>query len=120
MPIVYCSEPFETLTGYTNAEIVGRNCRFLQVPPQLPSRSSSIPQPPREARNINAAQKLELREKIARGEESQVRLLNYKRTGEVFVNLLTTIPISWDEEGDNSRVRKRYIVGFQVDAQRRF
>jgi hypothetical protein len=57
--------------------------------------------------------KATLREKIAKGEEAQVFLLNYKKSGEKFRNLLTTIPITWDE-GDTA---KRYIVGFQVDSK---
>ncbi|KAJ5692114.1 White collar 1 protein [Penicillium macrosclerotiorum] len=31
-PIVYVSEAFERLTGYTKEEIIDRNCRFLQSP----------------------------------------------------------------------------------------
>jgi PAS domain S-box-containing protein len=30
MPIVYVNAMFEEMSGYTSAEIVGRNCRFLQ------------------------------------------------------------------------------------------
>ena len=29
-PIVYANEVFELITGYSNSEIIGRNCRFLQ------------------------------------------------------------------------------------------
>ena len=29
-PLVYASEGFYRLTGYTQAEILGKNCRFLQ------------------------------------------------------------------------------------------
>jgi len=29
-PIVYVNKAFERLTGYSQAEIIGRNCRFLQ------------------------------------------------------------------------------------------
>ena len=31
-PIVFCNVAFQTLTGYERAEIIGRNCRFLQGP----------------------------------------------------------------------------------------
>ena len=30
LPIVYANRGFEAITGYERAEIVGRNCRFLQ------------------------------------------------------------------------------------------
>lgn len=29
-PIIYCNRGFEKMTGYTQAEIIDRNCRFLQ------------------------------------------------------------------------------------------
>jgi PAS domain S-box-containing protein len=29
-PIVYANKAFEKMTGFSQAEIVGRNCRFLQ------------------------------------------------------------------------------------------
>ncbi|CAI7842784.1 unnamed protein product, partial [Closterium sp. NIES-53] len=31
-PIVYVSDAFLELTGYTRKEVLGRNCRFLQGP----------------------------------------------------------------------------------------
>lgn len=34
MPIVYVSPTFEEMTGFQNAEILGKNCRFLQHPTQ--------------------------------------------------------------------------------------
>jgi PAS domain S-box-containing protein len=32
MPLVYASDGFLQLTGYTREEVLGRNCRFLQGP----------------------------------------------------------------------------------------
>jgi hypothetical protein len=40
--------------------------------------------------------------------------VNYKKSGERFVNLVTIVPISWGE-GEQSTGYKRYIVGFQAD-----
>ena len=31
-PLIYCNEAFTTITGYTAAEVLGTNCRFLQGP----------------------------------------------------------------------------------------
>jgi PAS domain-containing protein len=31
-PVVYCNDAFCEMTGYARAEILGRNCRFLQGP----------------------------------------------------------------------------------------
>ena len=30
MPIIYCNEAFEKMTGYNRSEILGRNTQFLQ------------------------------------------------------------------------------------------
>jgi PAS domain S-box-containing protein len=46
MPIVYANKAFEDITGYTQEEIVGRNCRFLQGgdvnQPELPKLRAAI------------------------------------------------------------------------------
>ena len=39
MPLIYANEAFARITGYSVAESLGKNCRFLQVGPRL----SSIP-----------------------------------------------------------------------------
>lgn len=31
-PLVFVSDTFVKMTGYSNEEIIGRNCRFLQTP----------------------------------------------------------------------------------------
>ena len=32
MPIIYANQAFEKITGYTQDEVLGKNCRFLQGP----------------------------------------------------------------------------------------
>ena len=108
MPIVYCSEPFETLTGYSSSEILGHNCRFLQHPPGGYYLDE-------QARSANEHSRRELKERFARGEEACVKFWNFTKEGKVFVNVLTTIPITWTE---GMGEQKRYIVGFQADEGR--
>jgi PAS domain S-box-containing protein len=107
MPIVYCSEPFENLTGYSSAEILGHNCRFLQHP--LGGYCSD-----ERARTCNELSRREVKERFTRGEEARVRFWNFTKDGRMFVNV-PTIPITW-EEGLGQE--KRYIVGFQADEGR--
>lgn len=65
----------------------------------------------------NAEAKWTLKDSFGKGEETRVKLLNYKKSGEIFVNLLTTIPISWEDGEGHSGPGKRYIVGFQANIQ---
>ena len=39
-PVVYVNATFEALTGYRSADVVGKNCRFLQAPPGHSRRPS--------------------------------------------------------------------------------
>ncbi|PVH74972.1 hypothetical protein DL98DRAFT_467153 [Cadophora sp. DSE1049] len=103
-PIVYCSEAFERLTGYSSSEILGHNCRFLQHPPQ------AQPSADRKVEEANEMARREVREKIDAGQEARVHFVNYRKDGSPFTNILTLIPITW--EGRN------YIVGFQADEGR--
>lgn len=42
-PIIYCNPAFERMTGYSQNEILGHNCRFLQgLIPTLPCRSKFV------------------------------------------------------------------------------
>lgn len=111
-PIVYCSEYFERLTGYPQHEIIGKNCRFLQLPPlniKASIRQSIL------AENERALKAF--RVKLQRQEEAQVKLVNFKKDGSRFENILTTIPIVWNADGDTGPGR-RYVVGFQVDKEK--
>ncbi|KAF2272445.1 uncharacterized protein EI97DRAFT_210109 [Westerdykella ornata] len=102
-PIVYCSDNFGNLTGYNLDEIRGQNCRFLQSP------EGKVEQGTRrkycDDRSVRA-----LREAVDNFREAQVSLINYRKGGQPFMNLLTMIPISWEVGGP-----VRYFVGFQVD-----
>ncbi|EON69103.1 hypothetical protein W97_08289 [Coniosporium apollinis CBS 100218] len=74
-PIVCASDGFVKVTGYQRSEIVPRNCRFLQG-----THTDRAP-----VRRLKAA--------IAGREESVELLLNYKKSGEPFWNLLYVTPL---------------------------
>nr|AML77209.1 putative LOV domain-containing protein [Sphagnum lescurii] len=106
MPIVYYSEPFATMTGYGHAEIMGKNCRFLQQRPRC-VRAHSLDV---KERKINDEARKKLHDRIGRGKEAQVEIVNYRSNGEKFLNVLTIVPIAL--------ANKWYIVGFQSDYKR--
>ncbi|WP_135821347.1 PAS domain-containing protein [Halostella litorea] len=94
-PLVYANSGFETMTGYRAADVLGRNCRFLQGPETDESTVG------------------ELREAIERGERVAVDLLNYRRDGTPFWNHLDVAPIR-DAEGEVT-----HYFGFQKDITER-
>ena len=102
LPIVYCSDIFERLTGYTKHEILGRNCRFLQAP-------DGRVQAGVKRRYVDDKSVLQLKNKVSQRGEVQLSLINYRKGGQPFMNLLTMIPIQWDND------EFRYYIGFQVD-----
>jgi pre-rRNA-processing protein SRD1 len=99
-PIVYVSHAFERLTGYNEKEIVGRNCRFLQSPDAKVEKGE-----PRKFVDSHTASRL--RSAVDRCSEIQVSIINYRKGGQPFLNLVTMIPVRWNA--------KDYYVGFQVD-----
>ena len=102
IPIVYCSDNFERLTGYTKHMILGRNCRFLQSP-------SGNVEPGVRRKYVDDDSVLYMKNMIKLRREAQISLINYRRGGQPFMNLLTMIPISWDSD------QVKFFVGFQVD-----
>ncbi|EKD16712.1 vivid PAS protein VVD [Drepanopeziza brunnea f. sp. 'multigermtubi' MB_m1] len=102
-PIVYCSEPFMSLTGYDSADIIGKNCRFLQHPPGQKCADRDII-------STNSAARRKVKHNNLHGMESQTRFVNFRIDGSRFNNILTLIPVHW--EGRN------YIVGLQADEGR--
>mmetsp|Transcript_38207 Transcript_38207/g.67389 ORF Transcript_38207/g.67389 Transcript_38207/m.67389 type:complete len:600 (+) Transcript_38207:59-1858(+) len=89
-PLIGCSDGFEILTGYSKAEIVGRNCRFLNAGQELD-------------KDIREA----MRAAIDNGTEFIGILPNVRKNGEKFRNFLHMTSIT---------VRShRYIIGIQAD-----
>ncbi|XP_028757026.1 phototropin-1 [Neltuma alba] len=78
-PIMYASAGFFKMTGYTSKEVIGRNCRFLQGAGTDPEDVAKI------------------REALQAGTSYCGRLLNYKKDGTPFWNLLTISPIKDDD-----------------------
>lgn len=108
MPIIYCSDPFLSMTHYTLPEVIGRNCRFLQHPPKETMLRISVAD-----FKANELAREEMKVKMHKGEEARVKLINFTKEGARFENVLTVIPLEW--EGG-----KRVIVGFQADAGKCF
>ncbi|KAK9727662.1 hypothetical protein K7432_001645 [Basidiobolus ranarum] len=102
-PMVYASQSFENLTGYSDVEVIGKNCRFLQSPDGQVTLGSR-----RRYTDNNSVHNL--KKHVLQGKEIQVSLVNYKKGGQPFVNLLTIIPIAY---GNGDEVT--HFVGFQVN-----
>lgn len=102
IPIIYCSDIFERLTGYTKHEILGRNCRFLQAP-------DGKVQTGVKRKYVDDDIIFHLKNMVNKRSEVQTSLINYRKGGQPFMNLLTMIPITWDSD------EIKFYVGFQVD-----
>ena len=90
-PIIYASPGFVRLTGYAEAEVVGRNCRFLQGAGTDPHAVAAV------------------RAAVAAGRACSVELLNYRKDGTPFWNALSVTPVH-DDAGALT-----HFVGVQVD-----
>jgi PAS domain S-box-containing protein len=90
-PIVYANSVFERITGYSQEEILGRNCRFLQ--------GQDRDQPGLEA----------IRETLREHSPIEVTLRNYRKDGSLFHNRLSIQPLR-DAAG-----RLIYYLGVQYD-----
>ena len=90
-PIVYVNQAFTRCTGYARSASIGRNCRFLQ------------------GENTNKTDVDKLRAGIENEESVSVDILNYRATGEPFVNRLTVSPIT------NAQGQVDYFLGIQKE-----
>jgi PAS domain S-box-containing protein len=90
-PIVYANRAFEEMSGYSQEDILGRNCRFLQGAD-------------REQEGLDT-----IRAALAKQEACVVTLRNYRKNGELFLNRLSIRPLV-DREG-----KVIYYLGVQYD-----
>lgn len=75
MPIIFMSEQFKRQTGFSEEDVIGQNCRFLQGPETDPGAVQAI----------GGA--------IASGNAITLDILNYKKDGNAFWNRLRLAPI---------------------------
>jgi PAS domain S-box-containing protein len=90
-PIIACNRPSTALTGYTEAEVVGRNCRFLAGPDTEVWLSDKI---------VAA---------VAARKPVLVEILNYRKNGEAFRNAVLVAP-TFDDGG-----KLEFFLGSQVE-----
>ncbi|MDJ0860348.1 MAG: PAS domain-containing protein [Dinoroseobacter sp.] len=88
-PIVYVNDAFERVTGYSKTAAIGRNCRFLQ------------------GSGTDEADVVKLRHAIEREEDVTVDILNYRASGEPFLNRLIIAPVKSDDG------KCHYFIGIQ-------
>ncbi len=93
-PIVFANRAFQKLCGYDAAELIGRNCRFLQGPGTDPADVAKV------------------RDALAARRDVVVEILNYHRDGTPFRNELYVSPV-FDPDG-----RLRYFFASQLDVTR--
>ncbi|MCX2585720.1 ATP-binding protein [Pedobacter sp. MR22-3] len=94
-PIIYCNLAFEKISGYTRAEIIGHNCRFLQ----------------REDRSQQ--ERALIREAVSKGKSCTVEIRNYRKNGDLFWNELFISPVV-DHDGNVT-----HYIGVQNDVSLR-
>jgi len=90
-PMFFINQEFSRVTGYAKREAQGRNCRFLQGPRTEPNSVAVI------------------QDTLRRGVDCHVKLTNYRKSGELFENLLTMRPVH-----DSNGVY-RFCIGVQFE-----
>ncbi len=94
-PVIYVNPGFESLTGYSAADLLGRNLRVLQA----------------DDREQDGRHRL--REALRLGESCRVLLRNYRKDGTLFWNEMTVLPLL-DADG-----RVTHYAGHHRDAGER-
>lgn len=90
-PVIFVNPSFEKITGYSQEEVLGQNCRFLQ------------------GEDSNQPALKELRSAVLEGRNCRVILRNFKKDGTEFWNELSISPVY------NNRRHLTHFVGIQND-----
>jgi PAS domain S-box-containing protein len=90
-PIVFVNSAFAELTGYSESEVLGKNCRFLQGPETTPE-------------SVAALRDIIRNQAVGTGE-----IINYRKDGSKFVNALQIGP-TFDADGN-----LEFFFGSQLD-----
>jgi len=93
-PIIAANRAFERLTGYSENELVGRNCRILGGPDTDPVKRAA------------------LREAVASATPAMIELVNYRKDGSKFLNAVMIAPVLDDDR------RLACFVGSQMEVDR--
>lgn len=94
-PLIYVNEGFERLTGFSPAEALGRNCRFLQGGAADPEKVAQI------------------RQALIEERDCTVEIRNVRKDGTLFWNRLSITPVR-DAGG-----RVTHFIGIQSDVTQR-
>ena len=89
--VIFVNPAFTRITGYRPDDVVGRNCRFLQGP------------------DTDRRAKASMSEALSKGESVELEILNYRKDGQPFWNLIAINPV-FDDAG-----QVRYFVGILND-----
>ncbi|MGI0481589.1 EAL domain-containing protein [Geminocystis sp. CENA526] len=95
-PIIYTNLGFEKITGYSNYEVLGKNCKFLQ------------------GENTNQEELQKLRQAIFNQEKTKVILYNYRKNSEPFWNEVYLSPVY------NSGGKVTHFIGIQNDITEKY
>ena len=90
-PIIYVNKYFLAMSGYDESEILGKNCRFMQG----------------KETDTESLKKLAIA--MERRESVTVKMINYRKNGEQFVNEFTISPVK------NQNGEVTHCIGLEIE-----